>query len=449
MHPKINLTNEALKQKLAEIYALETKETPIILYKDYPQLYHVCRANYGSVKDALEQLGINYINCHKSQKWSVEKIEEELMILLDKQNKGEYFDFSKDYQPLRSACRRYFGSVEEAATFFGLLGKLNFVKGKRKHSWNNDRQLVIDTLKKLFKQKPQGYPYFYEKEKALSHACFRIIGSVKDALIEANIPLNWIKVYPTNNLNKKTSDYTMLTKEETIKELQRIFIEEKITITEARKKHSFIFKMVDRHFESFSEALFHAEIKHEDILVKNERNAGILAEKKIVDAIFNELGIDYSKGHTSKLRPDFVFKHTWGDAKISYYDKNGWDKTIKKYKPHTKQLTIIYIFGPDLGLHLVTSKVLAAHINYYIKQLPKHRQIYYRELLEEIRQFYQSSEINKEEVMDLYTNFKSELQVEKSLGKVTFQKENFSFSIQSETWQQSFLKLLDFPLDTL
>ena len=206
-----------------------------------------------------------------------------------------------------------------------------------------------------------------------------------------------------------------------------------------------LFSTIKNHFDSINDALNEIGIKYEDVLVKNERNAGKLAEAKVVEAIFNELGIKFSKGYNNELRPDFVLKHYWADAKLNYGDKQGWRRSIKKYKNHTKLLLIIYIFGPYNGLQRFAPKVLCVHINYYIKQLPKFRQIYYREIIEEIRQFYLQQEKNYEDILSKNPDIK----IDKSLGKVTVFNDTLSFSIETETWQQSLDKILHLPLEDI
>ncbi|MGE7836870.1 hypothetical protein [Viridibacillus arvi] len=429
--PKKIWNKELLKLELQKIFIEENKEQPIKLYKDYPQVYRACLKQFGSIENALVEANI-YDEIAGSRKWTSEEIKKALFLLLEKEMRGEKFDFSKNYQSLKSACRRNYGTVENAAKSFGLENKLKFIRGKNQYKWADNPQKVLDVLKDLYQKNKKGFPDFYIKHKAVVRACENHYGSAKAALEKAEIPTIWIK-----------KPRCSMTRDELIFELKQMFKVDNLTLTQARKQCPLVFQSIKSHFKDLRDALDKSEIIYSDILIKNERNAGRLAEEKIVEAIFTELGVAFSKGFSNKIRPDFVLKNYWADAKLNYYDKNGWERTIKKYTKFTKQLVIIYIFGPDMGIHRIRENTLATHINYYIKQLPNNRQIYYREQIEKIRQFV----LNQGEVFEDLLSNHSNIVLDKTIGKVTYRRGNFSFSIQSETWQQSLVKLLEIPLN--
>lgn len=426
---RIKWDKEILKEELIKICYMEKEGFPIKLYKDFPKVYYACYRIHGSIEDALYYANISLedISFYKNNKWNYDEIKRGLLELLGKEMRGEKFNFSKDYPKLKAACRRNFKTVENAAKFFNLDKKLKFIRGENK--WAKNPNKILKELKALYNANPEGCTNFHSKHKALCRACENHFESLRNALDLAGIPQNWIK---------KRSSERELSKEEIIIELQNLFIIAKLTLNEARKKDPYIFRSLRTYFVNIKDALKAAGINYEDVLVKNERNAGRLAEEKIVNSIFNELGISFKKGYTNKIRPDFVFKNYWVDAKLNYSDKNGWKQSIKKYKKHTKQLIIVYIFGPDFGLHRIESKILATHINYYIKQLPNHRQIYYRELIEEIRQFY----LQTEEDFEMLLLTQPDIEVDKKLGKVTARRGNIYHTIRTETWQQSLEELL-------
>lgn len=130
-------TKEKLQEELIKIYTLEKQGHSITLYKDFPQVYHSCFRLHGSVADALEYANIalddvNFIKKNKNTKWEFDDIKSGLLELLAKERRGEKFNFTKYYQKLKQACRRNYGTVENAAKYFNLDKKLKFIRGENK-----------------------------------------------------------------------------------------------------------------------------------------------------------------------------------------------------------------------------------------------------------------------------------------------------------------------------
>lgn len=184
---------EILNKELIQLHAKEKKGYPIKLYKDYPKVYQACLRLHGSIEEALNYAKIpiddvNFFKNRKNKKWANEKIKRGFLDLLEKQRLGEKIYFNKDCPDLRSACKRLFGTVENAAQFFNLDDKLNFIRGKNKYKWANNPKMILTMLKDLYIKNPDGYPDFYIKQKALARACENYYKSLRNALEQVGIP---------------------------------------------------------------------------------------------------------------------------------------------------------------------------------------------------------------------------------------------------------------------
>lgn len=226
-------TKEKLKEELIKIYTLEKQGYSITLYKDFPKVYHACIRLFGSVANALDyaNVAIDDVNFIKmNTKWEIDDIKRGLHELLAKERKGEKFNFTKDHQKLKSACRRYFQTVENAAKFFNLDKKFKFIHGKNK--WAKNPKKILKELYYLYIKNPEGYTNLHSKQKALTRASESHFGSLRNALEQAGIPQTWIK---------KKSQERELSREDIIIELQELFIIDKLTLNQAKKKiHIFL-----------------------------------------------------------------------------------------------------------------------------------------------------------------------------------------------------------------
>jgi hypothetical protein len=140
-------------------------------------------------------------------------------------------------------------------------------------------------------------------------------------------------------------------------------------------------------FGSYKRAIIAANINYDEIR-EDKETLKVYGHKfqEIVEEIFNELKISYSKGFNFELRPDFRLSHDrWIDAKLSEWSIYQCD-TIDKYEPKCKSLTIIYLRGKKFNDTMITNKTRLISIYKFIKQLPNHTQRYYNQLLDKLLQ---------------------------------------------------------------
>jgi hypothetical protein len=176
--------------------------------------------------------------------------------------------------------------------------------------------------------------------------------------------------------------------------------------------HRKLFDAGISYFGSWEKAITESGINYNDI-----RNDFINVSKsgkdfeKIVDELLTELKIDYSKGYDQTIQPDYIFKNNiWADAKLSEWSivTNGC-QTIEKYEPHCNLLFIIYMRGNENRDEMITKKTRIISIHKLIKQLPKFKQCYYLNKINEIDKEIKDNEVSieskdslKSQILDLY-----------------------------------------------
>ena len=88
--------------------------------KNYPTLVYAAIRRYGSWEQALNEIGLNYDDILKLEKWDRKKVRTELNTLIENGEDLNSVYISKKYSGLFHACSRYYGSLENALISLGI-----------------------------------------------------------------------------------------------------------------------------------------------------------------------------------------------------------------------------------------------------------------------------------------------------------------------------------------
>lgn len=117
--------------------------------------------------------------------------------------------------------------------------------------------------------------------------------------------------------------------------------------------------------------------------------------ESLLSELLTDLSVEFEQYSHSKYRPDFVLSNNrWIDAKLSEWTVYNSDcDTVKKYEPFCRSLTIVYMRGKVID-KMITNKTRIVHVNLLIKQLPKHKQTYYKRKIDAILTKLDSNDVN-------------------------------------------------------
>lgn len=136
-------------------------------------------------------------------------------------------------------------------------------------------------------------------------------------------------------------------------------------------------------FGSYKDAVIAAGYSYEDICANKYVyvNCG-KAFEDVLHELLSELNISFKRPKITNgagdCCPDFLLNNNvWLDAKLNDYSTiNRGNRTVRRYAPECRRLIIVHMYGTDEDR--VVGKARAVHVNKFVKQLPKHRQSYYR-----------------------------------------------------------------------
>lgn len=306
------------------------------------------------------------IDCYNKNKIKKSYIfnKQNIINIIKEKFKDQKIIYSNDIlnynRSLYNACVREFGNIENAVIFSG------FTYESMRRYW--DKQMVIDTIKKMYLDGCDLNDHAVNKyNNDLYNASRKIFKTWKNAIEKSDLTYSkikkghdWSKQKILDVINKRVHNGQTIESNAIIKELGGIVIASR------------------RIFGSWRKAVELCGIDYDSILkTKNIHVYAGLKFEKMVGDILLELGVSHRKNLINNLKPDYVFTDThWGDAKLSEWTIEHCD-TIKKYQPHTKFITIIFLRGDEEKDVIIEKNVRLISVYKYIKQLPKHRKKYY------------------------------------------------------------------------
>lgn len=308
---------------------------------------------FGSWEAAVVEAGFNYQEIQQSQKWTKGKILVSLQELYEQGVLISSNSLKKYYRDIYKACFNHFGGVKEAVSSLGL----DYENIKSYSTWNKTK---VKNL--LINRKKEGgslsVKSIYQEDQKLYNAAKFYFGTYKNALLECHI--DYDDVGERIDWNRKKVLAVLDSKAKNKENLSIC----KVPIT--------LVNACYRYFGSYEEALREIGLNYEDIRedTEKQRYNGFKFEKLLGELLVS-LCLSYTNGHSKEVRPDFVLSNEkWLDAKLSEWSIYNC-KTIEKYEPHCRLLTIVYLRGDISRDEMVTSKTRIVSVFNLIKQLPK------------------------------------------------------------------------------
>ena len=316
-------------------------------------LYHACVNIFGSYKNTIEYLGINYNYISQVKKLTPVDIQNELRNLYEKGEDISSQNMQQKYRNLHASCQRVFGSYKIAIESINL----NYDDIRKTKTWSKEK--ILNEIKSLNdKGEDLTSKYVSEKYNDLHHACKWYFNSYEEAVKQAGIDYYNItkrKVWSKEKVKNKLLDLH----------------NEGISLTPMYliNNHSEVYKSCVNYFGSYYNALNEFGIDYTSIIMDNplERSKGLILEK-IIEKVFDCLSVTYitqERTHISDdvwIIPDFkitkmdmnlhnLFKSSpnqklWIDSKLSYWTCFT-SNTHNKYKDHCEKLVFIYLRGHE------------------------------------------------------------------------------------------------------
>lgn len=143
-------------------------------------------------------------------------------------------------------------------------------------------------------------------------------------------------------------------------------------------------------FGTWKKAIEWAGLDYEKVSLKSTTNADLGREfESVLDDIFTEIGLDYSKENHVTYKPDYVVGSEWIDAKLSEFTHAGKDRdgrtVVDKYEQHCDKLTLVFLLGNENTDRMLTDKTRLVHVSKYVGMLSDDKQAYYRRRLGDIK----------------------------------------------------------------
>lgn len=302
----------------------------------------------------------------KYSKWSKEKVIQELK---DISNKDNEIDTVLINNKLYQSSIYYFGSLDNAL----LAGNFKHLNKDRRVIWTRDS--IQTEIKLKFKNgEDLRYTTIKKSHSGLHNAALREFGTWRNAVVESGIDYQ--------NIYKKWS------KEKILFEINYLH-KNKISLVANRiiQEYNPLYQASCHYFGSWRKAVIATGIDY-DIIVNPiiEVCEKGIAFENILGEILKDLKIDYTKGFSAKLKPDFVLNDGhWIDAKLSQWTAfSSKCETIEKYSSHCKKLTIVYLQGDVDKDKMINDKVHLISVYKLIEKLPNEKQDIYNSKLENI-----------------------------------------------------------------
>lgn len=239
------------------------------------------------------------------------------------------------------------------------------------------KKKIIDEIKMI---NDSGHTLKYtvmrKKRRSLFNTAIKFFGTWENAVIKSGIDYSY-KKHKWNPQKIK----------EKIIEIHNDG--EPLNTAHVNSKYSDLHASARYYFKSWEEAVKESGFDYDDIKI----DAHILCDagakfECVLGDILTDLKITFSKGHNSKIRPDFVLdNHEWIDAKLSewtVFDKRC--ETIDKYQPFCNSLTIIFLRGSKERDNQLNEKTRIISVYLLLKHLPEHLRGKYIEILSEIEE---------------------------------------------------------------
>jgi hypothetical protein len=363
---------DELLEKLLKVYndhQDEFKEN--FLRISYYNLLKEIREKYGSFKNATEILNIQY-KSQKAKKWDIHSVKQFIKdnskcILISK----EYVNTSTNLTFQCTCGNQFETTFDRFKTRFKRTCRRCSGYAKSHSKTGCDKLWTKQTIEKEIKKymKENGsIGGLYKNHPACYHAIIREYGSIKEFYIQNDFLIS--------RLGGKYHN-TKWNKEKIIKEIKKLHINNQpINSNYIKKYQDSLYWATRRHFGNWKNAVISSGIDYKEIMydVPKTVKAGQDFELLLGD-ILEELNIEYKKGFSFEVRPDFVLNdYVWADAKLSIYTIDSCE-TIEKYEPYVKQLWIIYLLGDKEIDKMITNKTRLTSVYKLIKQLPKHKRL--------------------------------------------------------------------------
>lgn len=340
---------------IAEIVKLDKEGANLSylnVHKNFRQLEYQCKKTFGNFKDAIKEAGLEYQK-YVDNPWRARDTEQLLEHLKNYINKnGSPRGYSKEFYYEYVALLRRFSSFNEALEKIGEEKSSEYDKNK----W--DKEKIINELKK---SSNNGLIHITDVSNQLYGASQRKFGSFLSAVKEAGLKC-------TNKRFEKWDKSKII---DTIKQLNDL------SYCVVENQNQGLVGAARRYFGSWESAINQAGFSYDEI-VEDKYITNHCGKKfeRLLDILFSDLGISYTKYDHKRWNPDYVFKdNKWGDAKLSEWtDKKS---TIKNYEKNCRFLTIIFMRGNKNKDAMITSKTRLISVHQLIKQLPRHKQEFY------------------------------------------------------------------------
>lgn len=304
-------------------------------------------------------------------------------------NDNGNFKLQKGYMYFNNAFKEYFDVEFTSVETF----EKGFILNKKETCEENTKlplqltmsEMVLFEIKRLYENDVDLLPYNIRKNyNRYFNSAGHYFGSWKKAVLAAGIE------YP-EYINKRQSGIFKRSKEDVLKELKSLHGDGVVlTSSNIFNNYQSLYKAIKNYYKHWKDLLIDLEISHSDELKKSANNlrvCGFLFES-IVDDIFNELNMKYTKYDSKKksLNPDYIFnKLHWCDAKLSNWTAlDSRCRTIEKYEKQCKLLTIVYFIGDESKEEMVTKKTRLISVYKLIKQLPKSKRKIFNSQLNEL-----------------------------------------------------------------
>lgn len=140
-------------------------------------MYHACVNIFGSYKNTIEYLGINYNYISQVKKLTPVDIQNELRNLYEKGEDISSQNMQQKYRNLHASCQRVFGSYKIAIESINL----NYDDIRKTKTWSKEK--ILNEIKSLNdKGEDLTSKYVSEKYNELHHACNGILILMKKRL---------------------------------------------------------------------------------------------------------------------------------------------------------------------------------------------------------------------------------------------------------------------------
>jgi hypothetical protein len=340
--------------------------------ENYRRLYDAARRKCGSWKIAVETAGLDYeqIKISTDINWNKDLVISEILKRYEQKLPLNCRTVQSDDCVLFQAARRHFGSWEKAVSKVGI--DYQSIRKRNYTQWDESRfkKEAIKLINTIEKNNPA---YLEKNHSDLYHTGKRLYGSWKKAIEVIDVDYEGtLKNRPHSEKNFKEAMFELINQGVSL------------SYSKIRNTYSLLFLEGVGIYGTWENAINSLGLDYD--LVREDHNTtslmGIKFER-ILDGVMSEVGIDFSKGRGSTLRPDYIVDNKWFDAKLSQWTVYHCD-TVEKYEPHCKMLTLVFMRGDADMDEMLTRKTRLMSVHKLIKQLPRHRQRYYLAQIETI-----------------------------------------------------------------